>query len=59
MTKINFFGSIYMSRVEYMINTFLKENNYEFVNLILVNAEDNTFCLVYKENNQRQAYEKC
>lgn len=42
-----------------MINTFLEENNYEFVNLILVDAEDNTFCLVYKENNQRQAYETC
>lgn len=59
MTKIKFFSSIYMSRVEYMINTFLEANNCEFVNLILVNAEDNTFCLVYKENNQRQAYEKC
>lgn len=59
MTKIKFFSSIYMSRVETMINTFLEGNDYEFVNLILVNAEDNTFCLVYKENNQRQAYEKC
>lgn len=59
MTKIKFFSSIYISRVENMINTFLEENNYEFVNLILVNAEDNTFCLVYKENNQRQVYETC
>lgn len=59
MTKIKFFSSIYMNEVEYMINIFLEDNNYEFVNLILVNAEDNTFCLVYKENNQRQAYEKC
>lgn len=59
MTKIKFFSSVFMSSVEYMINTFLEGNDYEFVNLILVNAEDNTFCLVYKENNQRQAYEKC
>lgn len=59
MTKIKFFSSVFMSSVEYMINTFLEGNDYEFVNLILVNAEDNTFCLVYKENSQRQAYEKC
>ena len=59
MTKIKFFSSISLSRVEERVNTFLEENNYEFVNLILVNAEDNTFCLVYKENSQRQAYEKC
>lgn len=59
MVKIKFFRSISLIGVENMINTFLEENNYEFVNLILVDAEDNTFCLVYKENNQRQAYEKC
>lgn len=59
MTKIKFFTSISLIGVGNMINTFLEENNYEFVNLILVDAEDNTFCLVYKENSQRQAYEKC
>lgn len=59
MTKIKFFTSISLIGVGNMINTFLEENNYEFVNLILVDAEDNTFCLVYKENNQRQAYETC
>lgn len=59
MTKIKFFRSISLIGVENMINTFLEENNYEFVNLILVDAEDNTFCLVYKENSQRQVYETC
>lgn len=59
MIKIKFFSSISLIGVEERVNTFLEENNYEFVNLILVDAEDNTFCLVYKENNQRQAYEKC